>query len=136
MSDVWNYKWTCVAATVGPSTPSTTSQCADTYTATAGQVAGAGADTAANAVKMITAVSLWANSNVDGSGNAYSENDWAKNGLKLTFTGSAWKSGIVGLTAIAAGTAPVAAKSLSGIAGAQALAATSAAALAVAAALY
>jgi hypothetical protein len=58
------------------------------------------------------------------------------NGLKLTFNGSAWKSGIVGLTPIAANAAPVAAKSLSGIAGAQALAATSAAALAVAAALY
>lgn len=136
MSDVWNYKWTCVAATAGASTPSTTSQCADTYTASAGAVAGAGTATAQNAVKMITAVSLWATSNVDGSANDATVSLWATNGLKLTFNGSAWKSGIVGLTAIAAGTSPVAAKSLSGIAGAQALAATSAAALAVAAALY
>ena len=85
---------------------------------------------------MVTVVSLWATSNNAGVGNANVKSKWDVNGFKITFTGSAWKSGIVGLTPIAASTAPTAAKSLKGIAGAQALAATSAAALAVAAALY
>jgi hypothetical protein len=86
---------------------------------------------------MVTVVSLWSTSNSNSANSATpTKLAWATNGLKLTFTGSAWKSGIVGLTPIAASTAPTAAKSLKGIAGAQALAATSAAALAVAAALY
>jgi hypothetical protein len=84
---------------------------------------------------MVTVVSLWTTSN-SSNGSANVKSKWNLNGFKITFTGSAWKSGIVGLTPIAASTAPVAAKSLKGIAGAQALAATSAAALAVAAALY
>jgi hypothetical protein len=84
---------------------------------------------------MVTVVSLWTTMNKSSNGNPV-KNLWSANGFKITFTGSAWKSGIVGLTPIAASAQPVAAKSLKGIAGAQALAATSAAALAVAAALY
>jgi len=137
MSDVWNYKWTCTAASAAGAAASTTTQCANSYTATAGSAANAGTATAANAVKMITVVSLWATSNSNyANAAAPTTSLWSTNGFQLTFTGSAWKSGIVGLTAIPASTAPVAAKSLTGIAGAQALAATSAAALAVAAALY
>lgn len=85
---------------------------------------------------MISVVSLWSTSNKIGAAGANVKSQWAINGFQITFTGSAWKSGIVGLTAIGAVTPAVDAKSLSGIAGAQALAATSAAALAVAAALY
>jgi hypothetical protein len=85
---------------------------------------------------MISVVSLWSTSNGSAPVVAYTIQGWAVNGFKLTFNGSAWNSGIVGLKPLTANTAPVAATSLSGIAGAQALAATSAAALAVAAALY
>jgi hypothetical protein len=56
--------------------------------------------------------------------------------LILEWHAGAWKSGIVPLTTIAAPTAATDAKSLSGLAGAQALVASSAAALAAAAALY
>jgi hypothetical protein len=84
---------------------------------------------------MVTVVSLWATAN-SSNNSAPTKPLWATNGFKITFSGSTWKSGIVGLTPIAASAQPVAAKSLKGIAGAQALAATSAAALAVAAALY
>lgn len=137
MSDVWNYKWTCAANSVVGAAASTTSQCANTYSATPGLAASTGIQTNANTVKMITVVSLWATSNSNTAGDvAPTTTLWATNGFKLTFTGSDWKSGIVGLTALPVNTAPVAAKSLTGIAGAQALAATSAAALAVAAALY
>ena len=89
---------------------------------------------------MVTVVSLWATANTNtanASGSTIpAKYLWSANGFQITFKASAWKSGIVGLTPIPANAAPVAAKSLSGIAGAQALAATSAAALAVAAALY
>jgi len=84
---------------------------------------------------MITAVSLWSTALSATSGAAYA---WGttNNGFGITFKEGAWASGIVPLTAIAAPTAATAAKSLTGIAGAQALVASSAAALAVAAALY
>ena len=89
---------------------------------------------------MVTVVSLWATSNTNTANAAITTiptlYDWATNGFQITFTASPWKSGIVGLTPLTANTQPDLAKSLSGIAGAQALAATSAAALAVAAALY
>jgi len=89
---------------------------------------------------MITVVSLWSTSNTNTALAATTTIPtlyaWATNGFQITFTASAWKSGIVGLIPLTANTAPDLAKSLSGIAGAQALAATSAAALAVAAALY
>jgi len=61
---------------------------------------------------------------------------WSKSGLTLTFSTGQWKSGIVPLTAITLPTGATDAKSLTGLAGAQALVASSAAALAVAAALY
>jgi len=84
---------------------------------------------------MISAVSLWSTASTATSGTAYA---WGttNNGFAITFNAGAWTSGIVPLTAIAAPTAATAAKELKGIAGAQALVASSAAALAVAAALY
>jgi len=133
MADVWNYKWTCTAVT---NVVSTTSQCAPTYTSTtAGLTATTTVAPAINAINMVVAVSLWSTAN---SATATAPQTFAAthNGFSITFTSGAWASGIVGLTPIAAPTAAVAAKSLTGIAGAQALVASSAAALAVAAALY
>jgi len=64
MGDVWNYKWTCAAASTVATAVSATSQCAPTYTtASAGVAATATSTTAANAVKMISAVSLWSTGN-------------------------------------------------------------------------
>ena len=54
----------------------------------------------------------------------------------ITWKVGKWSPSLVGLRAMADPVAATAAKGLSGVAGAQALAATSAAALAVAAALY
>ena len=82
---------------------------------------------------MITVVSLWSTFMV---GASTTNTVWTTNGFSIKFDAGAWTSGVVGLTTIAAPTAAVAAKSLTGIAGAQALVASSAAALAVAAALY
>jgi len=83
---------------------------------------------------MITAVSLWSSVQKQADDT---KGVWAgKNGLSIVFTGGAWKSSIVALTPMADPTAASDAKSLTGLAGAQALVASSAAALAVAAALY
>lgn len=133
MGDVWNYKWTCTAVT---NEVSATSQCAPTYTSTtAGGVATTSVAPAINTINMVVAVSLWSTAN---TATTVADQSFAaaKNGFSIVFSSGAWASGIVGLTPIAAPTAATAAKSLSGIAGAQALVASSAAALAVAAALY
>jgi len=82
---------------------------------------------------MITVVSLWSTFMV---GASTTNTVWTTNGFSIKFDAGAWTSGVVGLTPIAAPVAATAAKSLTGIAGAQALVASSAAALAVAAALY
>jgi len=82
---------------------------------------------------MVSVVSLWSTTMVQTS---LASTLWSVNGLTITFTGSAWKSSLVGLTAITLPSPATDAKSLSGLAGAQALVASSAAALAVAAALY
>jgi hypothetical protein len=84
-------------------------------------------------VKMVTAVSLWSTANM---ATTQSDIAWAASNFQLTFTAGAWKSAVVGLTPIASPEQATDAKPLTGLAGAQALVASSAAALAVAAALY
>lgn len=82
MSDVWNYKWTCAAASAAGAAASTTTQCANSYTATAGSAANAGTVTTINAVKMITAVSLWTTSNASAGGLAIpTKYLWSTNGF-------------------------------------------------------
>jgi hypothetical protein len=72
--------------------------------------------------------------NAPNSGAALTAAGWSLSSFKLTFTGTAWSNTLPALTAaISNGSAPSAADSLSGIAGAQALAASSAAVLALAA---
>lgn len=138
LGQVWNYKWMCNAST----TAYTAGQICDatyTYSGVSATTGTAGA-TAANAVPMISVVSLWALGN-DGSqvktSATIGAGTWnTKQDLKITFNQGAWSNNFASLTALAAPTQPVAAKSLSGLAGAQALAASTAAVLAAAAALY
>ena len=137
MGQAWNYKWMCGAA---QATENVGKACDATWTFTAGDTTTipAPTSTAANAVPLVSVVSLWSLGNdgtlFTGAGNP---GKWNNNSdFKITFAAGTWSDGFSKLTALAAPTAPVAAKSLTGLAGAQALAASTAAALAAAAALY
>lgn len=86
-------------------------------------------------VMFVSTVSLWSLGNKSSDGTTLTNADWkTKSDLSLTFTGKAWSNTLPALTAaVSYNTAPGAANSLTGIAGAQALAASSAAVLALAA---
>jgi hypothetical protein len=134
MADVWNYKWQCAADSSATVASTDGSQCAPTYKVSApGKAAEVDTKTNLNAVNMVTAVSLWSTGDTAGTPGDIL---WSLNGFKISFTNSKWASAVVGLTPIASPEAATDAKSLTGLAGAQALVASSAAALAVAAALY
>lgn len=79
-------------------------------------------------------VSLWSlgDTSTDQAASVWT----GKQSLQLTWTGAPWSTALRKLGTIAAPTPATDAASLSGIAGAQALAASTAAALAAAAALY
>lgn len=151
MNYVWNNNWMCADRGTAV-TQSDTSPCGqNTYTAGSGSSVDAPVGTVANvtgaalnksgntaSVQFVVAVSLWSLGNVrttSGSAADITTTDWAtSNDLKVTFTGQNWGTELSALTAaISYNTAPSPADTLSGIAGAQALAASSAAVLALAA---
>jgi hypothetical protein len=137
MGQAWNYKWMCGAA---QATENVGKPCDATWSFLAADstTIPSPTTTAINAVPLVSVVSLWSLGN---SGTLFAASGnlglWStKSDFKITFAAGAWSDGFSKLTALAAPTAPVAAKSLTGLAGAQALAASTAAALAAAAALY
>ena len=137
MGQVWNYKWMCAANT---STYTAGNICDANYdysSAAATATTIAATQLNANTVPMVSVVTLWALGNNGSLVTSTGAGTWnGKQDFKLTWAAGAWSNSFAALTVIAAPTAPVAAKSLSGLAGAQALAASTAAVLAAAAALY
>lgn len=147
MNYVWNNNWMCPDRTTAV-TQSDTSPCGqntwaagsgDSIAAPAGTVAnvtGAALNKSVNAtsVQFVVAVSLWAMGNESAS-SPITASDWkTNNDLVITFTGQDWGTELSALTAaISYSSAPTPADTLSGIAGAQALAVSSAAVLALAA---
>lgn len=151
MNYVWNNNWMCADRTTAV-TQSDTSPCGknvwtvgtgNSVDAPAGTVAAV-ATSALNksgntaSVQFVVAVSLWSLGNVrttSGTAADITSSDWTTNNdLKITFTGQDWGTELPALTsAISYSSAPTKADTLSGIAGAQTLAASSAAVLALAA---
>lgn len=152
MNYVWNNNWMCPDRGTAV-TQSDTSPCGknvwtvgsgnsvDVPAGTVAAVATSALNKSGNAasVQFVVAVSLWSLGNVrtpsGGSAADITTSDWTTNNdLKITFTGQDWGTELPALTsAISYSTAPTKADTLSGIAGAQALAASSAAVLALAA---
>jgi hypothetical protein len=144
-SFVWRNNWMCIDSTQGDTlacannkvvSGGTAAAPADTVTA----VTDFNESTKAGAAQFISVISLWAlgDKNSDSTINtAWNSPNKPWNGVsdfKVTFTGASWSATLPALTAaISYDTAPGAANSLKGIAGAQALAASSAAVLAIAA---
>jgi len=87
MSDVWNYTWTCSVATgaavntVYPASTLTNTQCAPSYTATAGSPATISGIGPLNTVGMISVVSLW--STVNGAASLTAKGKWDVSGFAL-----------------------------------------------------
>jgi len=147
MNYVWNNNWMCPDRSSAV-TQSDTSPCGqNTYTAGSGSSVAVPVGTVANttgaalnksgnaaSVQFVVAVSLWAMGN-KSAGSAIAASDWkTNNDLVITFKGQDWGTELAALTsAISYSTAPTKAYTLSGIAGAQALAVSSAAVLALAA---
>jgi hypothetical protein len=142
MSYVWSNNWMCSDKS---GTQSTTTACApNKITAGSGDtnntpnkvVADVSAFNASGAgVLFVSTVSLWSLGNNNGDSGTLTNAGWnGKSDFKLTWTGKSWSNTLPALTAaVSYNTAPGAADSLKGIAGAQALAASSAAVLALAA---
>jgi len=122
--------------TAAPSYP-----CQPTWTGSSPSITPSAVGTENTTVRLIMVVSLWSRgtscvspyTNCNFNSNAYNA---ATSSLQLTFTASAWSTQLVRLWTITPPSAPAAASSLSGVLGAQALAAPGVAALAAAAALY
>jgi len=96
-------------------------------------VAGTSANNSANPTTFYVAVSLWSQLSVGATAYPFSS---TKSQFAITWEQGAWSTTINALVKPAAMSAASAASTLSGVLGAQALAASTAAALATAAALY
>merc|ERR1719389_412546 len=139
-SFVWNNNWMCIDSTQGD-----TLACANNKVTSAGTAAApastVGAVTVFNesgnagSAQFVTTVSLWSLGDKNSDSSTNTAATWkSKSDVKITFTGETWSNTIPALTAaITYSSAPSAASSLTGIAGAQALAVSSAAVLALAA---
>jgi hypothetical protein len=147
MNYVWNNDWMCPDRGTAVA-QSNTAPCgqnkyspgsgstADVPVGSVANTAGSNLNKDANAtsVQFVIAVSLWSLGNKKTGGAAITDAFKTNNDLKITFTGQDWGTELPALTsAISYSTAPTKADTLSGIAGAQALAASSAAVLALAA---
>jgi hypothetical protein len=140
MSFVWRNDWMCVTGR----TQGDTLACANNKVTAGGSntapASTVGATTdynvsgLATAANFVTCVSLWSLGNFNGDSPTNTLMPWTKSDLVIDFIGADWSNTVPALTApISYDTAPTAADTLSGIAGAQALAASSAAVLALAA---
>lgn len=146
MNFVWNNNWMC--PDLSPAvTQSNTSACSqNVFTAGSGNSVDSPVQTIANvtvfnktglttSAQFVLCVSLWSLGDANSDSPTLTAAGWnGKSDLKLTFTGQNWGTELPALTtAINYSSTPAAADTLSGIAGAQALAASSAAVLALAA---
>lgn len=139
-SFVWNNNWMCIDATQGDALA-----CANNAVTSGGTASAPNPTIAAVTVynesgntgsaQFVSVVSLWSLGDKNSDTGTNTNATWkSKSDVKITFTGEAWSTTIPKLTtAIAYSAAPSAASSLTGIAGAQALAVSSAAVLALAA---